>query len=952
VAGFPDEDLELIVEAAFGADTTAAPSTWVWTELTDRLMPAPVSIRRGAAVGASTTATSFATVQCTNEDGALTPLLPTSPYYPYVDTGTPMRLRLRVRASDGLADTFDRAAVVSGWGAADTGQAWTPSSTPTAFSTTGSAGQISIAAVNTARQIRTTINPADVDVVFDASVNSISTGAATSVGPNLRVSGSSLWKVWPTLEFGLAGVLNARVRTYVNSTSSSTTLVNVPVGSYTANTAVRCRIQAIGTAVRMRVWQPGAAEPDTWAVDITQTTVTGSNGALAPATDQIGLQATVPSTSTSTLPVVVSVDNLTISRLSDRLEGYISDVRPLFTPTPGGGTWSTVQIDISGVGSKLEKNEAPAWSPMRRSIQLASSAPVSYWSLEDAEGSTSAAPALPGQAKMMVSGPAVFSFDQGTPSELYLSRYGTRPIVSVAAGARLTAAVAAPSTSAQWAVSVIAELWVPGIPGVTEVRVLEWLTPGGTYNRWALVATLTGYTVRAYNDAAGTTTDLLVDATGAFSGQITYTIEAVQSGSNISLQIFYDSGGFPGGPATVAATLTAITKIAVNPDQVNSTAAVTPAGLKFVAGHVRVLDDSTVRDLPYYVDTEQDLVLSAKDAWFRETAHQRIGRLCAEERVPFALTGSPATTGSTLLNAQQDGSFTELISRAAESESGGLLFESGFGYRYLPRTARYNQAVALTVDMSTYAHSGDTGPADVLVPQLESRVTNYWTVERAGGSTGSAAADAGYRARRGTIAEQVTVDVLRDDDLDDHAAWRVHLGVDALDAYYPGLPVDLAANPDLIESWLACDIGSRVQRTNQPTIAGYGTIDQVIEGYTELLGPRTWSVTANCSPASVWDVFTLDDPVLGWLNPAGSTLAAGIDATVITLSVAGTAPLWTTAAVYPVDINVGGERMTVTVVTGATSPQTFTVTRGVGGFSKAHDLGTPVTLWTAAVLAL
>lgn len=948
MAGFPDDDLELLVEAAFGADTTAAPSTWVWTELTDRLMPVPVSIRRGAAVGASTTATSFATVQCTNEDGALTPLLPTSPFYPYVDAGTPTRLLVRLPA---VADTFTRAAVSSGWGAATTGQVWTPVSTPSAFSTTGTAGQISIGTVNTARQIRTTVNPADVDVVFDASVNSIATGSVHSFGPMLRVAGSSLWRIFATLEFGLAGALSVRVRTYVNS-SSSTTLATIPVTTYAPDTPVRCRVQVFGDTVRMRAWAPADPEPATWALNVTQTSVTGSNAVMT-AADVIGLQASVLSGSTSPLPVVFTADNVVVSQLSTRLTGYVSDVRPVFVPQPDGSTWSTVQVDISGVGSKLEKNEAPAWSPMRRSIQLASTAPVSYWPLEDAEGSTSAASALPGQAKMLVSGPAVFSFDQGTPTDLYLSRYGTRPIVSVAAGARLTAPVAAPSTSSQWAVSAIAELWVAGIPGVTEVRILEWLTPGGTYNRWALVGNSAGYVLRGYNDAAGTSSDLLTDATGANAGQTTYTVEAVQAGSNVSLQVFYNSAGSVSGPVSVAATLTAVTKIAVNPDQVNSTAAVTPAGIKFVVGHVRVLDDSTVRDMPYYYDAEQNnLLVWAQPAWFRESAHRRIERLCAEERVPFTLAGDPATTGLTSLNAQQDGSFTDLISRAAESESGGLLFESGWGYRYLPRTARYNQAVALTVDMSTYAHSGDTGPEDVLVPQLESRATNYWTVERAGGSTGSYAADAGYRARRGTIAEQVTVDVLRDADLDDHAAWRVHLGVDALDAYYPGLPVDLAANPDLIDNWLTCDIGSRVQRTNQPTIAGYGTIDQVIEGYTETLGPKLWSVTANCSPAAVWDVFTLDDPVLGWLGPTGSILASGVTAGATTLSVSGSTPLWSTAAIYPVDINIGGERVTVTAVTGASSPQTFTVTRGVGGFSKAHPAGAPVTLWTAPVLAL
>ena len=75
---------------------------------------------------------------------------------------------------------------------------------------------------------------------------------------------------------------------------------------------------------------------------------------------------------------------------------------------------------------------------------------------------------------------------------------------------------------------------------------------------------------------------------------------------------------------------------------------------------------------------------------------------------------------------------------------------------------------------------------------------------------------------------------------------------------YPSLPVDLAANPGLIEEWLACDIGSRVQRENQPTIAGIGVIDQVVVGITETLGPRVWQVTAAVAPAAPWDVALAD----------------------------------------------------------------------------------------------
>jgi hypothetical protein len=54
---------------------------------------------------------------------------------------------------------------------------------------------------------------------------------------------------------------------------------------------------------------------------------------------------------------------------------------------------------------------------------------------------------------------------------------------------------------------------------------------------------------------------------------------------------------------------------------------------------------------------------------------------------------------------------------------------------------------------------------------------------------------------------------------------------------------------------------------------------------------------------------------------------------------------------FPFDIYVGGERMTVTDITGTGGgplEQSFTVTRSVNGVVKGHDPGTPVRLWNPA----
>ena len=75
-----------------------------------------------------------------------------------------------------------------------------------------------------------------------------------------------------------------------------------------------------------------------------------------------------------------------------------------------------------------------------------------------------------------------------------------------------------------------------------------------------------------------------------------------------------------------------------------------------------------------------------------------------------------------------------------------------------------------------------------------------------------------------------------------------------------------------------------------------------------------------------------------------------------TASVTTTSPslgIWTTSAGdFPFDITVGGERMTVTNITGSSSPQTFTVARGMNGVVKTQAAGTDIRLWQPTLISL
>ena len=92
---FPDDELDLIVEAYMGADPNADPGTWAApVDLSSRRLDRPVTITTGRSQGQKSLAAGSASVWLDNDDGELTPMLETSTYYDLWDLGTPMRLSL------------------------------------------------------------------------------------------------------------------------------------------------------------------------------------------------------------------------------------------------------------------------------------------------------------------------------------------------------------------------------------------------------------------------------------------------------------------------------------------------------------------------------------------------------------------------------------------------------------------------------------------------------------------------------------------------------------------------------------------------------------------------------------------------------------------------------------------------------------------------------------------
>src|SRR5262249_46193303 len=122
--------------------------------------------------------------------------------------------------------------------------------------------------------------------------------------------------------------------------------------------------------------------------------------------------------------------------------------------------------------------------------------------------------------------------------------------------------------------------------------------------------------------------------------------------------------------------------------------------------------------------------------------------------------------------------------------------------------------------------------------------------------------------------------------------------------------------------------GDMVQIINTPAWLPPGPIKLIIAGRTHSISSTLHQIAWNTIPETPYETLVSDDATLGRADTDGSSLASNASSGAASLSVAttnSTSPLWTTAAGdMPFYINIAGEQIKVTAVSGSSSPQTFT----------------------------
>ena len=625
-----------------------------------------------------------------------------------------------------------------------------------------------------------------------------------------------------------------------------------------------------------------------------------------------------------------------------------------YNPGAGAVTDALVEVQGGGLLRRASQRNNPLSSAMYRAWTRFQAAPVAaYWPMEDGAGSA--------QISSGDGGKPMYFGGSPLPNLAANSDFACSNPLPVVNGAAFTGAV---SYSGTWTDNQVAFLLeIPAAAEADEAVVTAVYSTGTVALMTLRYRTAGSGSLELFGfNAAGSQ---LFDSTAVtFPGGINGTQMLVA----ISLQnagggdITWHLDGFAVGASgstglsgTISGTAGAVQYVKPNRDGTLT---------QTVMGHCVVLTEYTQLNTLFIYTNPYGFVTGALNAWAGEPAGIRFARLCGEESVQFRSRGNLNST--VLVGAQTAQTLAQLLQECADADR-GVWYElrQQLGWGYITRAALYSQAAQVTADYDQN-HLGmwtsDPTRDDQVI------VNDVTITQTAGGSSSRAYAAPGQPVAGGRLStlspaaggcgtydQEYSLNLYRAGDLDSEASWLVHAGtVDQ--RRFPGIALDLT-NRDLASlfwSVLDMDLGDRLVIDNPPPRYGYDPVSQLAQQVTETLWYDTLTVAVCGVPELPYEVAVAST---ARADTAGSQLHTSYSSSATSFSVDVTAGnLWITTAafssMFPFDIGIAGERITVTAITGSSSPQTFTVTRAVNGVAKAQASGAAVALWNTPVAAL
>jgi hypothetical protein len=600
-------------------------------------------------------------------------------------------------------------------------------------------------------------------------------------------------------------------------------------------------------------------------------------------------------------PVRVVV-NLTGVAADDsvRFQGYVYGWKPGWDTS---GRNSIVTVSASGISRRGRQGNTPSQSPIYRSTLAAR--PVMYAPMEEEVGATTIT-VLNADGTAIAN--AVFggNADPGTADTTLLgSKTGAKLLATSYLNMNPEKSPATAKFTNHWQIDWF--MYFPSEPAA------ETIVMRG-YSDSAQVLTVDAvygggvFGIRAYGSGGSVAGSAIFGVpTFGVPGQWTHwrlMAHAASGGTDTDYQVVV----FPINGAGSFAPLTVASAVPGN----NRGAGILPqAGLAGVS----------MAHWAIYNRYNYSAVDSSADGYTGESASTRITRICREERIPLALTGSSAVT-----MGPQPISTAPAVLRECEAADGGVLYDGrSAGYTYVSHSSRYNQTAALTLDASVREVTGSPDTYDD-----DQRRLNRATISRSGGGSATLEQVAGPlgSAAIGLYDTSRSMNIERDDQLYQQAAWLVHLG--QADGFrHPRLSLDLVGTAALTGStsvateWLASAVASRIDVTNTRTKAPTrppGDVRLLLEGWSETLGPKVWTVAANCSNYEPWAVGALKTGTPeAYLDCGASVLVSAPTSGSTTIDVGVNDSCNWTHGDGDYFISVGGEDMKVTAAGALTS---------------------------------
>lgn len=752
------------------------------------------------------------------------------------------------------------------------------------------------------------------------------TGAAATVFLLARVTNTSNYYAI-TLSYSTAEVvtmtLHKRVAGVLSAIGSSTT-----VATFTgaATTALTAELYVEGSRLYAKAWSASVAEPEGWQLVDTDTELTTGDG--------VGI-ASRRETSNTNANLQMRCDNLLA--VPGTIRAHVE------VPNWGASRWTTggsdVTMAIQGAGIKRRLGSSSLRSPMYRSISalLDSGSLIGYWPCEDGPTGGQIASGIPGGPPLNVFGMNA-SFGASSPFP------GSASMISVGEDTSLSASLVSPSGGTALTGQLLVTFPEAGLADDTTVMAIFQIQ-NATIRKWYLQyqgstggsLRIVGYdqTFAAAETSAYQATNLngrsalIVWSVAQDGADVDWTIDEYRLASDGSTEA---SSAFSG--TFTSSSVGSITAVAVGPAADIDGCSVS---------HIAVSNS-----LSTFIRSE-----AATSGHFGESAAVRFARLCGEEDIAYEIVGEEDAVSSIRMGPQRISSLLQNLDDVEDAEH-GIVYEARHFFGLVLRT--HERLLDQTGPNFPYTDGYLTGepfpePDDLLI-------ANDVTASRSDGTSRRAVLESGAMSVQnppngiGRYARTSNANVGSGALLADVAGWDLHVGT-WRGARYPNITFEthrsqftVSVTADVDE----LDLGDYFSIDDTPAWLHPDEIEVLAQGYTEEIYNLTRKIVFNCIPAGPYFVPNRGGDFVR--DSSASTLDAQANAGATSLSVAVTGPLWETGS-QDFNIFVAGSVLHVTDISGASSPQTFTVdaTR-VNGIDKDLPSGSEVHVHPLPVRAL